>query len=76
MSEYLFGLHHGHLKAKADKIAKRHDAWHINYTEPNGQKRGWFSCRNLGSPFDQAIADAVIADIEKVGGFDALRKKS
>jgi hypothetical protein len=34
MSEYMFGLHQGHLTAKADQIAERHGAWHVNYTEP------------------------------------------
>ena len=75
MGEYMFGLHSGHLTAKAEQIAKKHDAWHTNYTEPNGRKRGWFSCKNLGSPFDQATARAVLDDIEAVGGFDALTKK-
>ncbi len=76
MSEYFFGLHSGHLTAKADKIARRHGAWHDNYVEPGrGDKRGWFACPNRGSPFDQAIADAVMADIDAAGGIDALRKK-
>jgi hypothetical protein len=73
MSEHMFGLHSGHLTGKADKIAKRHGAWHTNYTEPRGQRRGWFSCRNLGEPFDSAVAKAVLADIDHVGGLDALR---
>lgn len=68
MSEYFFGLHSGHLTASADRIAKRHDAWHTNYTERHGpgqtQKRGWFACENRGAPFDRATADAVMADIE------------
>ena len=74
MSEFSFGLHYGHLTAKADQIARRHSAWHTNYTEPNGRKRGWFGCRNLGSPFDQATARAVLDDICDAGGFEALIK--
>lgn len=72
MSEYHFGLHSGHLIARVDRIAKRHGAWHVNYTEPNGQRRGWFSCQNRGNPFDQAIAKAVMDDIDKAGGLEAF----
>lgn len=75
MGDYFFGLHNGHLRAKADAIAKRHGAYHVNYTEPNGRERGWFGCPNMGAPHDQRIAAAVMADIDQVGGTDALRKK-
>ena len=75
MSEYMFGLHSGHLTGLAEKIAKKHDAWHTNYTEPNGKRRGWFSCRNMGSPFNEAVAKAVLAGIQAAGGFDALHHK-
>ncbi len=72
MGEYMFGLHSGHLTSRADAIARRHEAHHINYTEPNGRRRGWFACRNLGAPFDQATADAVWRDIEASGGLEVL----
>ena len=75
MSAYLFGLHYGHLTREADKIAKRHGATHVNYTEPWGAKRGWFAAPNRGSPFDQLVADRVHADIEAAGGIEALRSK-
>jgi hypothetical protein len=74
MSEFMFGVHDGHLTAKAQQIAKRHGASHVNYTEPRGRKRGWFACTNQGAPFDQATARAVLADIEAAGGFEALRR--
>lgn len=54
MSEYFFGVHRGHLTARADRIAARHGTCHTNYTEPRGIRRGWFSCPNRGSPFDGA----------------------
>ena len=73
MSEYLFGTHTGHLTAAADRIAKRHGANHVNYTEPGGQRRGWFACQNRGDPFDGATARAVAAEIEQAGGLNALR---
>ena len=75
MSDYFFGLHSGHLTKRADAIAKRHGAWHVNYTEPRGEKRGWFACHNCGNPFDQATAAAVMADIAAVGGIEALTKR-
>jgi hypothetical protein len=75
MSEYSFGTHNGHLSRKASTIARKHGAWHTNYTEPNGQRRGWFGCVNRGSPFDEAIAKAVIADVDRAGGFAALLHK-
>lgn len=75
MSEYLFGLHSGHLTARADHIARKHGACHVNYTEPNGRQRGWFACANRGSPFDEATAAAVWKDVEAAGGFDGLRRR-
>ena len=79
MSEFFFGLHRGHLTNQANKIAKKHGAWHINYDEFRGpgqtEKRGWFACLNRGNPFDQATANAVMADIEAAGGIEALRRK-
>jgi len=70
---YHFGLHAGHLRAQADRIAKRHGAMQVNHTEPGGRRRGWFECPNRGEPFDGRTAAAVMADIDKVGGIDALR---
>jgi hypothetical protein len=75
MTEYMFGTHAGHLTVRADRIAARHGASHINYTEPNGRRCGWFVCSNLGAPFDQARAQMVWGDIELAGGLDALRHK-
>jgi len=74
VSEYLFGVHYGHLTAPADQIAGRHGAWHVNYTDPHGQRRGWFACPNRGAQFDQAIAGAVMADIDRAGGIESLRR--
>ena len=74
MSEHIFGLHKGHLRSKADEIAKRHGAWHINFTEPRGEKRGWFACPNRGTAFDQATANDVLAAIDAAGGLNAMRR--
>lgn len=62
---YLFGLGKGHLGKRAATIAKRHGAELVNYTEPNGGKRHWFSSRNLGSPFNEATAMIVMTDLRE-----------
>lgn len=67
MASYHFGLGRGHLPEEADQIARRHDARLVNYTEPNGEKRHWFTTQNLGDPFDRATAQAVLADLEDAG---------
>jgi hypothetical protein len=72
---YAFGMHNGHLKAQADRIAEKHGAWHVNYTEPNGRRRGWFECQNRGAPFDGDTAKEVLADVEAAGGFEKLTRR-
>ena len=64
---YLFALGPGHLPTRADRIARRHGARLVNYTEPSGQRRHWFACPNLGAPFDAARAAAVLADLRAAG---------
>lgn len=75
MSEFLFGTHNGHLNVKADRIARRHGAVHVNYTEPGGRKRGWFAAPNRGNPFDAELAARINAEIEAAGGIEALTRK-
>ena len=78
MSEYFFGLHSGHLTNRADKIARQvggRDCGHVNYTEPRGEKRGWFYGPNQGAPFDSDLARDVMAAIDAAGGIDGLRRK-
>ena len=60
MSDFQFGMGSGHLPKKADTIARKHGARLVNYTEPNGYKRHWFTCDNLGSPHDYERAQAVL----------------
>jgi hypothetical protein len=67
MSEYLFGLHSGHLTAAADQIAGRHGARHVNHKGARGESCGW-----CGSQF--AVAKAVTADIDCAGGIETLRR--
>jgi hypothetical protein len=72
MSEYLFGLHSGHLIAAADQIAERHGACHVNQTDVRGESCGWFACPNGGSQF--SVAKAVMADIDRAGGIETFRR--
>ena len=68
MSSYFFGSWSGHATAKwirrAEQIAKRHDASCVPYHPDHEAHRGWFETHNRGAPFDQAVAKAVMADLE------------
>lgn len=64
---FCFLLGAGHLPQRANKIARRHGAVLVNYTEPRGEKRHWFEAPNLGAPFDGATARAVADDLERAG---------
>jgi len=48
-------------------IAKRHGAEFIEIRDANRTYRRWFTCKNLGEPFDSAVARAVLADVAKLG---------
>ena len=77
MGEYMFGLGAGWLPAAARRIAKKHGATLVNYTDPGcgcgygcppsrdcpAHRRHWFTGPNMGAPFDGAMADAVMADL-------------
>lgn len=71
---YIFGQHSGHLTTRATEIAARHGAEHINYTEPRGERRGWFVCPDLGRPFNEDTARAVLRDLDAEGGIESMRK--
>lgn len=72
MRDYIFGAHQGHLNSEADRIAARHGAVHVNHTERDGSRRGWFVGPSPGKPDDQHFAEAVWRDIERAGGLPAL----
>lgn len=59
----MFGLYRGHLSARLEKAVEKEfpGVSVINYTEPRGEKRGWFATRNYGHPFDGNTARAVLA---------------
>jgi hypothetical protein len=63
MSEHHFGLYRGHLTQRlVAAVEKKFPGVSVtNYTEPRGEKRGWFSGPNRGSPFDDRMAAEVLA---------------
>lgn len=67
MSAYIFGSGPGHLPRAAAAIARKHDAQLVNYTEPRGEKRHWFTAKNLGHPFDANTASAVLSELRDAG---------
>jgi hypothetical protein len=70
---YAFGFHAGHLKARANAIAFKHGARHINYTDP--VRQGLFECEDRGEEHNRAVENAVLADVEAAGGFEGLRRR-
>lgn len=79
MSEYLFGLGPGHMPKRADKIARKHGAGLVNYTDPGcscghgcerncpAKRRHWFAGPNRGEPFDSRMANDVMSALEAAG---------
>jgi len=77
MSEHFFLTGKGHLGKRADKIARKHGATLVNYTDPGcgcgygctgdcpENRRHWFACDNLGEPFNGATARAVECDLRQ-----------
>jgi hypothetical protein len=72
IAEFTFGVHYGHLTDEADKIAQRHNANHINYTDDNGTRRGWFVTSHRGELQNEKVAQRVLRDIDAAGGIEAL----
>lgn len=83
MSEYYFGLGNGNiparLAARVDRLAAKHGATLVRYTEQGckcggGCARGckaaeryWFAAPNRGAPHNDAVRDAVTAEIAGAG---------
>jgi hypothetical protein len=72
MSDYLFGTGRGKLtkatREDFDRIAEESDAWFCgNPNMPGDGHRFWFACRNMGHPFDDATASAVLKALEAAG---------
>ena len=76
-NEYLFGCADGWLGRQAAKIAKKHGATLVNYSDPGcrcghgcagtcpATMRHWFAAQNRGEPFDSTLAQKVLAEIAK-----------
>lgn len=64
--EFMFSPGRGHLSRKAARAAAKAGAILINYTEPGtGYKRHWFATRNLGEPFNTAVARQVMEAVRQ-----------
>jgi hypothetical protein len=72
---FAFGRHRSHLTARADEIARRHGAWHINATDLDGTRRGWFECPDRGPETNADVVRDVLTDVEVAGGFEKLRRR-
>lgn len=71
MGEYHFGTGNGKITDSAfkrlDRIARKHGATFTRVTLPGDGPRYWFSCPNLGHPFDGATARAVLDAVDAAG---------
>jgi hypothetical protein len=85
MSEFMFGAGSGWLPAKADKIAKKHGAYLVNYTDAQckcgygckphtckASRRHWFGGPNYGAPFDSQLAHRVEDELVEAGIIQAF----
>lgn len=72
MSQFMFGVSREKPTRKEARrlarIAKHHGAELVECTLPGTGYQRWFEGPNLGHPFDQAMADAVYADIGDTEG--------
>ena len=87
---YMFGVGKGHLGRKAERIAKKHGAQLVNYTDPGcsygrgcqgheecpANARHWFEAQNLGSPFDERVRDSVLAELASNNERSAIMKRA
>ena len=77
-SEYFFGLGPGHLGRREARIAQKHGATLVNYTDPQcvcgggcvmgecpGSRRHWFAGPNRGEPWDRRLAARVALALAK-----------
>lgn len=71
MSEFMFGVSRAKPTRKdakrMERIARKHGCSLIEGTFPGDGYKRWFAGPNRGHPFDQALADAVYADLEAAG---------
>lgn len=71
MSEHHFGLGRGKVSARlakrVDRIADRLGATFTYGVFPGDGARYWFSCQNLGEPFNGATAGEVLTAIKEAG---------
>lgn len=71
MSEYMFGLRvsdgrtSGRERDRRDAVAQRHGCrWVEIYELGSGKWKSWFAGPHQGSPFDERLESAVLAEIK------------
>jgi len=75
-NEYLFGVHEGHLNDKAAHVATLYGCRLVRYVDPRtGERRGMFATPNESAQENEKKQRAVLATVEAMGGFDALRMR-
>ena len=71
MSQHMFSVSRNKpSRANARRIAsiaKRHECTFVEYVDPGSKYQNWFSGPNLGHPFDDAMARAVMGDLRAAG---------
>lgn len=67
--EHMFGVRRGKLTRQQqllrERIAAKYGAWHTYASIPGTGMQSWFSCRNMGSPFNENVAKAVLGELAR-----------
>lgn len=72
MVEYHFGVvQYRHIPTNdvesIDKIARKHDCTFVQIKDGGGKWLSWFSGPNRGDPFNGALAETVLSEVERFG---------
>jgi hypothetical protein len=66
---FMFGVRRGRLTRRdqrtREQIAARHACTHVYITDPGRGPLSWFEGPNRGAPFDERLASAVAAELER-----------
>jgi hypothetical protein len=65
--EYIFGLGPGHLSEAARTAAGKRGAEVVNFTEPDGYERHWYTCDNLGDAYTSRVSYLTLEAVELLG---------
>jgi len=81
MTMFQFGVHRSGARiprkevAQRQRIAERHECHYVYWwDEAERRAHAWFAGPNLGHPFDKALADAVLAEVNATAGWRCTRE--